>query len=66
MSIPEKSKASPAKVRANDRYNKKVYESVGLRVPKGTRERWRSGADRLGLSLAALVVKAVDEYLSKN
>ena len=46
------SKASPARVSANDRYNKKVYESVALRVRRGTRERWRSSASARGLSLA--------------
>ena len=60
------SKASPARVSANDRYNKKVYESVALRVRRGTRERWRSSASARGLSLAALIVSAVEEYLTAH
>lgn len=60
------SKASPARVSANDRYNKKVYESVALRVRRGTRERWRSSASARGLSLATLIVSAVEEYLTAH
>lgn len=58
--------ASDSKVKANDRYNKKVYESIGLRVRKGTRNEWKKQADRLGLSLAGLIVTAVTEYLQAH
>lgn len=57
-------KSSPARVAANDRYNRRVYESVGFRVHKGTRERWRTAAAARGLSLAALIVEAVEKYIA--
>lgn len=59
-------KASPARVRANDRYNKKAYESIALRVHKGTRSRWHDEATRRGLSLAGLIVTAVTEYIETH
>lgn len=60
------SKASPARVAANDRYNRKVYESIALRVVKGTRSRWHDAAADRGLSLAALIVAAVTEYIQTH
>lgn len=59
-------KSSDAKVRANDRYNKKMYESIGLRVHKGIRQSWKIYADAYGLSLAGLIVKAVSEYIQRH
>lgn len=61
-----KKRSSPARVQANDRYNKKVYESIGLRVKKGTRSVWKAYADRFGLSLASLICKAVEEYIQNH
>lgn len=58
--------ASESKVKANDRYNKKVYESIGLRVRKGTRTEWKRAAEKRGLSLAGLIVTAVTEYLQAH
>lgn len=58
--------ASDSRVKANDRYNKKVYESIGFRVRKGTRSEWKIFADREGLSLAAFIVKAVSEYVQNH
>lgn len=59
-------KASPARVRANDRYNRKAYESIALRVHKGTRSIWHDEATRRGLSLASLIVTAVTEYIETH
>lgn len=58
--------ASDSKVKANDRYNRKVYESIGFRVHKGTRSEWKKFADREGLSLAAFIVEAVSEYIENH
>lgn len=59
-------KNSQARINANDRYNKKVYESIGFRVHKGTRDLWKQEAEKRGLSLAGLIVKAVEAYISKT
>lgn len=60
------SKASSARVRANDKYNRKAYDSIFIRAYKGTRERWQVSASALGLSLAGLIVAAVTEYLERH
>lgn len=45
-------------------YNKAAYDNLHLRVKKGTKEVYKAAADSLGMSLAGLVVAAVDEYIA--
>lgn len=42
-----------------DRYNKKAYDSVLLRMPKGEKERVQAAADAAGKSLNAFIMDAV-------
>lgn len=53
-----------SRTRANLRYNDKVYDRLAIRVRKGTRDRWKDAAAARGLSLAALIVEAVEKYIS--
>lgn len=55
-------KSSPARIKANAKYNLKAYESIGIRVPKGIRDRWRTVAESRGLSLRAFIIEAVEAY----
>lgn len=55
-----------ARTRANRKYNEKAYEQIAIRVHKGTRTAWREHAERLGMSLAGLIVTAVTEYLDTH
>lgn len=57
---------SEARQRANDKYAKKAYESVSIRVRKGTRETWRQAADNAGLSLASYIQLAVREKMERD
>lgn len=43
-----------------DRYNKKAYDTIITRVKKGTKERWRTEADKRGESLNLFIVNAVE------
>ena len=52
--------------KAKDKYNKKTYDQISIRVPKGERERFKEAADKRGLSLAQLIRKAVELYISEN
>lgn len=58
-------KSSPARIAANSRYNNKAYDIITIRKPKGTRDRWKTAAAARGLSLAALIVEAVEAYLER-
>lgn len=57
-------KCSQARIAANARYNAKAYDIITIRKPRGTRERWKDAAAARGLSLAALIVEAVEKYIS--
>lgn len=47
-------------------YDKAAYDKVLVRLKKGTRDEYRAAADSLGLSLNALFVSAVDDYISRK
>lgn len=51
---------SDAQKRANAKYRAKAYDQVSIRVPKGTRDRWRALAEMEGKSLAAYIVSRVE------
>lgn len=46
------------KLRANARYQKKAYDQLAVRLPKGERERFAEYADEQGVSLAEYVRRA--------
>lgn len=52
--------ATPAQIRAKDKYRAKAYDRIELQVPKGTRDRWRALAEREGKSLTAYIVSRVE------
>lgn len=51
--------------RANTKWLKENYESITIRVPKGTREKIKAWADADGLSMAAFIQKACKEKSEK-
>lgn len=55
-----------AKMKYNDGYNKTAYDNLHVRVKKGMKEEYKSAADSLGMSLAGLVVAALDEYIQQH
>lgn len=52
--------ATPAQIRAKDKYRAKAYDRIELQVPKGTRDRWRALAEAEGKSLTAYIVSRVE------
>lgn len=52
--------ATPAQVRANNKYRNKTYDRIELTVSKGTRDRWRALAEQEGKSLTAYIVSRVE------
>lgn len=55
-----------SKRRANERYTARNYEQIAFRVRRGVRDSWKNSASARGLSLAALIVSAVEEYLTAH
>ena len=51
--------------RANEKWLAKNYESITIRVPKGTRDQIKSWADSAGLSMAAYIQQACKEKSEK-
>lgn len=55
-----------ARTRANRKYNEKAYDQIKIQARKGTRDAWKTQAERRGLSLASLIQTAVAEYLERH
>ena len=51
--------------RANEKWLAKNYESITIRVPKGTREKIKEWADASGVSMAAYIQQACKEKSEK-
>lgn len=51
--------------RANTKWLKENYESITIRVPKGTREQIKAWADACGLSMASYIQEACKDNLAK-
>lgn len=51
--------------KANQKWLKANYESITIRVPKGTREQIKFWADRCGLSMATYIKQACKEKAKK-
>jgi len=58
--------ASPAKVRANNKYNAKVYDRIGVVVPKGKKADLQSHAATQDESLNGFINRAIDEALERD
>lgn len=53
---------SPAKHKANEKYNSKTYEDVRLRLKIGEREKLKKAADQAGCSVNSLILLALNQY----
>lgn len=55
-----------AQTRASNKYNAKSYDRIAIQVKKGERDRYKALAARLGLSVNALFVQSVEQYISDH
>ena len=60
MYYNEKRKAITAK------YVKTHLDDIKIRVPKGQREKLKSIASEMGMSMNQMYIKAVEEYIERN
>lgn len=52
---------SEAQNKATQRYQKKVYDSIQFRVPKGMRDKYNEYAAKRGMSLSAYIQMLIEE-----
>ena len=52
--------------KAVTKYISKTYDQVSLRIPKGTREKYKSHAESKGKSLNALIVELLEADMNAN
>lgn len=50
--------------KAKNKYNAKAYDRISVSVKKGTKDEWKSEAEKQGLSLNAFIENAVNQMLS--
>lgn len=58
--------ASKHQVDYGIKFIKEKYDQIIIRIPKGSRDRYKSLASRLGLSVNQLFVQAVEQYIADN
>ena len=56
----------PSQSKAVTKYIAKNYDQVSLRIPKGTREKYKSFAESQGKSLNALIVELLEERMNRG
>jgi predicted HicB family RNase H-like nuclease len=54
---------SKAQIRANTKYESRVYDKICLRIPKGDRFHINVKAFECGMSLNAFVIQAIQEKI---
>ena len=59
-------KYTDAQKRASMKYMQDKTDDIRLRVPKGTKERWKEAADQQGVSMTKYVVDIVDAHIQKQ
>ncbi|WP_196607137.1 hypothetical protein [Pectinatus frisingensis] len=52
--------------RAKNKYNKKAYDRVFLRVPAGTKSIWQEIAEGHGCSLNKFIIEAVSNKMKER
>lgn len=56
----------PSQSKAVTKYIAKNYDQVSLRIPKGTREKYKSFAESQGKSLNALIVELLNREMNRG
>lgn len=57
---------TPAQNRATQKYNKKAYEQVVIRLPKGERDKMQAHAELMGEKQAEFFRRAIAETIARD
>jgi predicted HicB family RNase H-like nuclease len=55
-----------AQKKASIKYLSEKTDSIQIRVPKGTKERWRAAAEAAGVSMQQYIIAAVEAVINEN
>lgn len=55
-----------ARKRANIKYMQDKTDNIQLRLPKGTKDRWKNAAELAGMSMTKYVADAVEKQMQLN
>ncbi len=58
--------SSDAQKRATQKYNRKAYDTIAIRLPKGWKDAVKAAASNKGKSLAGYIREAVDDKIRRN
>ena len=64
--MPEEKRKTRTSIAAVDRYNKKTYDMVSVRLPKETVTAFKEKCAAEGVSQAQVIKKAIIEYLGED
>lgn len=59
-------KYTEAQKKATIKYLEEKTDAIRIRVPKGTKDRWKGAAQTAGESLNSYIVGAVEDRISKD
>ena len=59
-------KYTEAQKKASIKYLKDKTDSIQIRTPKGTKDRWRAAAERQGISLNQFIAEAVEQKIRES
>ena len=57
---------SEAQKRASIKYMTEKTDDIRLRVPKGTKDRYKKEADKMGISMTQYIITAVNEKIERE
>ena len=59
-------KYTEAQKAASIKYLREKTDSIQIRTPKGTKDRWKAAAEGQGISLQQLIIQAVEAAIEKQ
>ena len=63
MSEEKKSRYSEAQNKATQKYIRKNLENISFRVKKGEKQKYLDAANKMGISMAQLFIRAADKEI---
>ena len=57
---------SAARIRANQKWDKKAYDKILLRVPKGKKDLIQAHTQKQGLSLNGFISRAIEDAMQRD
>ena len=59
-------KYTEAQKAASIKYLREKTDSIQIRTPKGTKDRWKAAAEEQGISLQQLIIQAVEAAINEK